>query len=643
MKHTLLFATIASFVVVHAYANNIVTSKTYVDGRDALKVDIAQGTGDNNANVGKTLVVNSSGNLELGTPAAANYVEDAITNDVTNKAPSENAVHDALAGKQDAIETDTVTFTDVENQEVDYEVPSLVAFDSTHGINGTQIGLVDLDNGGDGLTFFAQDMNMNPGNTSSAVYDNYVPTYRTVAMGLRNIYDNIDALSGRIPDITPITWVAKDTTAVNAYGTTFGGSGRLSWPAEHENQYVTGASLAQGLALKQNKLAANNSTNNPNGSLVTYGTTAGQPGSKKIVTTVASGGTDIPTDGAVYTAISGKQDTITTAEVAYTEPEERINYQLPSLVAYDSTNGLSGSQIGVLDLENGGSGLTFLAADMDPWDSSTAVYDNYVPTVRTVAGALNDIWNIWDNIPSPITWDSNDTTAVNNYSTSFTGTGNWPSAHRNQYVDGWSLAQGLALKQNKITTSEVNYADYSLPAIVVYDSTNGLNGNRIGILDEATLEDEDYSGAIQDVLESIGDNYVPTARAVAKGLYLKQAKIPASGYNLTGRQAANAYTEGNGGMSNDWLNTSIKGTGLVTRTTIDGHVGERKIFETSDVNNYHATNLSQNQKDIQDISIPTVGAMMATVGGKQTKKTCAGWPDGAEHTDANCWLWNMPD
>ena len=33
---------------------------------------------------------------------------------------------------------------------------------------------------------------------------------------------------------------------------------------------------------------------------------------------------------------------------------------------------------------------------------------------------------------------------------------------------------------------------------------------------------------------------------------------------------------------------------------------------------------------------------------KQTKKTCAGWPDGTTvpdptHTDANCWLWNLPD
>ena len=103
MKRTLLFAAIASVLTTSAFASNIVTSKTYVDNRDNLKVDIAQGVGTNNANVGKTLVVNSSGNLELGTPSAGNYVEDSITDGVTTKAPSEDAVHDALAGKQNTI------------------------------------------------------------------------------------------------------------------------------------------------------------------------------------------------------------------------------------------------------------------------------------------------------------------------------------------------------------------------------------------------------------------------------------------------------------------------------------------------------------------------------------------------------------
>ena len=98
-----LIAVITSVFALNAYANTVLTSQTYVDNADAQKVDIAQGVGTNNANVGKTLVVNSSGNLELGTVSAGNYVEDSITDGVTNKAPSENAVHDALANKQNTI------------------------------------------------------------------------------------------------------------------------------------------------------------------------------------------------------------------------------------------------------------------------------------------------------------------------------------------------------------------------------------------------------------------------------------------------------------------------------------------------------------------------------------------------------------
>ena len=99
----LTLGAIASIITTAAFANQVITSQTYVDNQDALKVNIAQGVGTNNANVGKTLVVNSQGNLELGAPAAGNYVEDSITDGVTNKAPSENAVHDALANKQNTI------------------------------------------------------------------------------------------------------------------------------------------------------------------------------------------------------------------------------------------------------------------------------------------------------------------------------------------------------------------------------------------------------------------------------------------------------------------------------------------------------------------------------------------------------------
>jgi len=59
------------------------------------------------------------------------------------------------------------------------------------------------------------------------------------------------------------------------------------------------------------KFPANNATTYPNGSLVAYGTTAGTPSTKKIVTTIAANGTDIPTDGAVYSAVDAVQQQVT--------------------------------------------------------------------------------------------------------------------------------------------------------------------------------------------------------------------------------------------------------------------------------------------------------------------------------------------
>ncbi len=80
----LTFGAIASIIAINSvFANTVVTSRTYVDNQDALKVNIAQGVGTNNANVGKTLVVNSSGNLELGTVDVPTLPEGTAGNVVT--------------------------------------------------------------------------------------------------------------------------------------------------------------------------------------------------------------------------------------------------------------------------------------------------------------------------------------------------------------------------------------------------------------------------------------------------------------------------------------------------------------------------------------------------------------------------------
>ncbi|MBO4480539.1 MAG: hypothetical protein J5742_02850 [Alphaproteobacteria bacterium] len=236
----------------------------------------------------------------------------------------------------------------------------------------------------------------------------------------------------------------------------------------------------------------------------------------------------------------------------------------------------------------------------------------------------------------------------------------------------------------------------TLPTLVSYDNVDHLTGTKYGVVSnqsqyDVVLENESLSTSIPSmnlIHSELEDIY--------RNISLKQDEILRSGYggSLTNPVAISSVTNG-------YLNPSIKGTGLVTKTDTDGMVGERKIFEASDVSGYHAQGLTQNEKDVQDISIPTVGAMMnaitnnqvtlptgaagnvvtydsnGAIGGSvatytgaaaynatndsakiptmagvtnyaQAKKVCVGWLDGtttpdSTHTDANCALWNLPD
>ena len=240
----------------------------------------------------------------------------------------------------------------------------------------------------------------------------------------------------------------------------------------------------------------------------------------------------------------------------------------------------------------------------------------------------------------------------------------------------------------------------SVPNVLVSAPT--VNAGQIG--EYGILDDEFADSSNIDELYEIFDsesfrNTIPTTGImgdyIAVEVNEKQSKIPKSGYNAAG--GFGAYNTNAASNNLSWLNAFVAGTGLVTKTATDNHVGERKIFEASDVSGYHAQSLTQNEKDIQDISIPTVGAMMSAIssgvsaglptgtagnvvtydangdiGGsvatansptytngtltngtniatiaavetKQNKMTCAGWPESvavADRTDANCWLWN---
>ena len=664
MNKKILFGLIGAIFATGAWATNdgrILTTQTYVDNALGSKVDIAQGAGDNNENVGKTLVVNQQGNLELGAPAAANYIEDSITDGVTNKAPSENAVHDALENKQDTIATDMVDFNDGVA-----DLPAITTYDTTGGLVANKIGILDqetiFDDEGDlrfyntneygtqmdnyvptvravadGLTYIRTIMPnslawtsslQTPINNYSTTFSsasdtwpnnqqNYVPTAQTFANGLalkqnkipasewqnvsnntipgvivstdedgvveqrmildktgnitgqsidemvhygeasQGILDDIrhdsvtaDDVNNAVPTTTmtvaianaaanvnnpKLAWSSSLQTPINNYSTTFGITSD-TWPRNRENYVPTVETFANGLALKQNKIAAEN------GSLI-----LGQQdmtGMKSVLAPTATPGVvnqiglwdadgwaseswninsayepsdrsviraSIPTVGAVETGLNTKQNTIATDMVDFTEPEEQIDYELPSLVTYDSANGVNGTRIGLVDLDNGGAGITFLANDMNPRDSVNAVYDNYVPTFRTVAVGLGDIWN---EMPERLYWfNSHLQTPINNYSTTFTSASDtWPNDQQDYVPTAETFANGLALKQNKIPAGTAgNVVTYTGTAGTVgsvevlssfdnYDSTTDSEklvnaGAIVGALSESDISNHTINGA----------------------------------------------------------------------------------------------------------------------------------------------------
>ena len=159
--------------------------------------------------------------------------------------------------KQDKITTDKVLFFEDKNPSYNVYVPALVLTNAAGtALNGDTVGVLDRE-----TLSSVFDTNLN--SYTAATYDNFVPTVRAVATELSDIWTSLN---------NTLSWTSTETSAVNAYDTDFSGKGM--WLPEDETAYITGSSLAQGLALKQNIIAAGTS-----GNVVTYTGMAGHVGS----------------------------------------------------------------------------------------------------------------------------------------------------------------------------------------------------------------------------------------------------------------------------------------------------------------------------------------------------------------------------
>ena len=161
--------------------------------------------------------------------------------------------------KQDVIETSMV-------ETWGYTLPSLVTYDSTDGgLTGTKFGILrhsDLDSDGAPLTDCEGGVDC----------EEMLPTARAVAEALQVIVENMPSYWA------PLTWNNTQSTAINAYNSTFG-NGTNNW-AGSRLDLIDGQFLANSLALKQNKIAAGTA-----GNVVTYTGNAGVVGSVAVSST----------------------------------------------------------------------------------------------------------------------------------------------------------------------------------------------------------------------------------------------------------------------------------------------------------------------------------------------------------------------
>ncbi len=156
-------------------------------------------------------------------------------------------------------------------------------------------------NGGANITSRNLYSDTTAGNYVSDTHSTYIPTMGAVMAQIASSASSVlpSGTSGQILQHNGTSWVADTMDSA---------------PTSASTKPVTSGGVYTAVDAKQEKLIANDASTYPNGSLVAYGTTAGTPTAKKIVTTIAQNGTDIPTDGAVYSAIDTIQTAVTTLQ-----------------------------------------------------------------------------------------------------------------------------------------------------------------------------------------------------------------------------------------------------------------------------------------------------------------------------------------
>ena len=362
-----------------------------------------------------------------------------------------------------------------------------------------------------------------------------------------------------------LVWGTSETTSTNAYDTTFvGDTGATAnaWPAADKTKIVDTSALANALALKQNKIDAQNTSLIPGQQVIN-----GVP-SSVIAPTDAPG---VVQQVALWDA-DGGDSASWDLESAYGVTTERamVRQSIPTVGAVETGLALKQNKIPVgttpNNLYTNGSVLTYTNSAGTVGEKYIIGSNIFIDLVDGIENWTNDYQNMLVNagdiglMLQRLDWSSTQSAAINAYETTFgTGTNNW-AGNSGNLVNGYFLANSLALKQNKIPAGTAG-------EILTYSGTAGQLGTPWVVLSNLFGEDGDaienysttFDGTDGNWLTSSANKLI-TTNVLADVLVLKQNKLPAAWTSTTGT-----------------INLASTGGQTIDLTATEGNVGRRYI------------------------------------------------------------------
>ena len=330
--------------------------------------------------------------------------------------------------------------------------------------------------------------------------------------------------------------------------------------------------------------------------------------------------------------VDTKQDKITTGLVEFDDLGTIAT--VPALVLTNAAGtALNGNTIGFLDLET----YNNLDAQFDE------LPDTLVPSIGLIDEQLQNIWNDM----TALTWNSAETTSTNAYETKFVGdsgaTANaWPSADRAKLINTTALAQGLALKQNKLP------AKYTSTASVTQMGAKGGQTIELNTAGNVKRRYITAGGTEALTLKSGADNVI---------LYINGTKtleeFQISNFlNATGTQITENQNYIKGALVSLELLKDVYSAlhTEIQNATPTGTPGNVAMYDASTgalgdgVATYDGSTTYNASTDADKIAV---------MSGVQRKKECGGYEpapagqpahDGTHPGDEDyCWLWIFPD